>query len=179
MAMASGKDRVREAGIDLDWLSRKIEYRNFQECVHCGLCTASCPTYVETGNENDSPRGRIYLMRAVADRRLAMGSDVRRHLELCLDCRACESACPSGVQYGKLIEPFKIAMQKDAPPEARASLLQRLILRHLFPYRGRVKAALAPARLFQKLGVLELAERTGLTKLLPPTLRRMAAMLPA
>jgi glycolate oxidase iron-sulfur subunit len=117
-------------------------------------------------------------MRAVADGRLAMGLDVRRHLELCLDCRACESACPSGVRYGKLIEPFKIAIQKDAPPEARASLLQRLILHHLFPYSGRVKAALAPARLLQKLGMLDLAERTGLTRVLPPTLRRMAAMLP-
>src|SRR5437764_14115944 len=147
-------------------------------CIHCGLCLSSCPTYVETGNENDSPRGRIYLMRAVADGRLAMSPDVRNHLELCLDCRACESACPSGVKYGKLIEPFKIAIQKDAPPEARASLLQRLILHHLFPYTGRVKAALAPARLLQKLGMLDLAERTGLTRVLPPTLRRMAAMLP-
>ena len=145
--MATRREAGSDAGIDLDWLTRKIEYRNFQECVHCGLCTASCPTYVETCNENDSPRGRIYLMRAVTDGRLAMGPDVRRHLELCLDCRACESACPSGVQYGKLIEPFKIALQKDAPPGARASLLQRLILHHLFPYSGRVKAALAPARL--------------------------------
>lgn len=178
MAIASREEEVRESGVDLDWLSRKIEYRNFQECVHCGLCTASCPTYVETGNENDSPRGRIYLMRAVTDGRLAMGPDVRRHLELCLDCRACESACPSGVQYGNLIEPFKIAMQKDAPAEARASLLERLILHHLFPYAGRVKAALLPARVFQELGILDWAERKGLTRLLPPTLRRMAAMLP-
>ena len=169
---------MRTAGIDLGWLTRKIEYRNYQECIHCGLCTASCPTYVETSNENDSPRGRIYLMRAVTDGRLTMGPDVRRHLELCLDCRACESACPSGVRYGTLIEPFKIALQKDAPAGAHASLLQRMILHHLFPYSGRVKAALAPARLFQKLGLLEWAEKSGLMKLLPPTLRRMAAMLP-
>src|SRR5262245_46243470 len=169
---------VQDAGIDLDWLTRKIDYRNFQECVHCGLCTASCPTYVETSNENDSPRGRIYLMRAVTDGRLAIGSDVRRHLELCLDCRACESACPSGVRYGSLIEPFKIAMQKDAPNGAGTSLLQRLILRHLFPYSRRVSAALAPARLLQRIGVLDRAERSGLTRLLPPTLRRMIAMLP-
>ena len=103
----------RPSAIDLDWLSDKIPYRRYQECVHCGLCTASCPTYVETCNENDSPRGRIYLMRAVADGRLAMGPGVREHLELCLDCRACESACPSGVQYGRMIEPFKIAHAED------------------------------------------------------------------
>ncbi len=167
-----------DAAIDLDWLSEKIPYRRYQECVHCGLCTASCPTYVETRNENDSPRGRIYLMRAVADGRLEMGPKVREHLELCLDCRACESACPSGVQYGRMIEPFKIALQKEPTPADKKSLLQRLILHHLFPYSGRVKAALAPARLLQRLGVLDWAERSGLTRLLPPTLRRMQAMLP-
>ena len=177
-ATAMDGQQVQDAGIDLDWLTRKIEYHNFQECIHCGLCTASCPTYVETGNENDSPRGRIYLMRAVTDGRLGMGPHVRRHLELCLDCRACESACPSGVQYGTLIGPFKIALQKDAPAGAKASLLQRMILHHLFPYAGRVKTALAPARLFQKLGLLDLAEQSGMTRLLPPTLRRMMAMLP-
>jgi glycolate oxidase iron-sulfur subunit len=164
--------------IDLAWLSERIPYVRYQECVHCGLCTASCPTYVETCNENDSPRGRIYLMRAVADGRLGMGPGVRKHLELCLDCRACETACPSGVQYGRMIEPFKLAMHKSAPASQSSSLLQRLILQHLFPYRGRLKAALAPARLLQRLGVLDWAERIGLTRLLPPTLRRMQRMLP-
>jgi glycolate oxidase iron-sulfur subunit len=165
-------------GIDLNWLSQRIPYVRYQECVHCGLCTASCPTYVETCDENDSPRGRIYLMRAVADGRLAIGPGVREHLDLCLDCRACESACPSGVQYGKMIEPFKIALAKTASGAQKTSLLQRLILRHLFPYSGRVKLALAPARLLQQTGVLDWAERSGLFRLLPPTLRRMQAMLP-
>src|SRR5437763_598698 len=135
-----------EVGVDLDWLSRKIEYRLYQDCVHCGLCTASCPTYLETSNENDSPRGRIYLMRAVADGRLGLSREVREHLDLCLDCRACESACPSGVQYGRIIEPFKVALQETAPATEKASLLRRLVLHHLFPYPRRVKAALAPAR---------------------------------
>jgi glycolate oxidase iron-sulfur subunit len=177
-ANPSAAPPVRDPGIDLDWLAQKIEYRRYQDCVHCGLCTASCPTYIETGDENDSPRGRIYLMRAVADRRLAMSPEVRNHLELCLDCRACESACPSGVQYGKLIEPFKVALQRSGPTVEKASLLQRLILHHLFPYAGRVKAALLPARVLQRLGVIDLAERVGLTKLLPGPLRRMQAMLP-
>lgn len=168
----------REAGVDLDWLASRIDYRRFQECVHCGLCTASCPTYIETGNENDSPRGRIYLMRAVTDGRLALSDEVRGHLDLCLDCRACESACPSGVQYGRLIEPYKIAMSRSEPDGAKASRLQRLILHHLFPYPARVRAALAPARLSQRLGLLDLGERLGLTRFLPPTLRRMQAMLP-
>src|SRR5271156_5780296 len=87
------------------------DYRLFLDCVHCGLCTSACPTYVELGTEMDGPRGRIYLMRAVADQRVdATDPHVRRHLDLCLDCRACESACPSGVRYGQLIEPFRVHM---------------------------------------------------------------------
>ncbi len=175
--------KAAEPGIDLDWLASKIEYRRFQDCVHCGLCTASCPTYVETGDENDSPRGRIYLMRAISDGRLSVTNEVRKHLDLCLDCRACESACPSGVQYGQLIEPFKVALQTSAPANGSSrsggNWLQRAILRYLFPYVGRVKLALAPARVLQRMGVLALAEKSGLTRLLPPTLRRMQAMLPA
>src|ERR1041384_7417483 len=87
-----------------------IDYGLFLDCVHCGLCTASCPTYVLTGNENDGPRGRIYLMRSVTAGRLERTHEVRPHRELCLDSRACETACPSGVQYGNLSEPFRVAM---------------------------------------------------------------------
>src|SRR4029077_9680576 len=87
-------------------------------------------------------------------------------------------ACPSGVEYGKIVEPFKIAVRQATPASERPSLLQRLILHHLFPFPARIKAALLPARWLQKLGALDLAESWGLTKLLPPTLRRMQAMLP-
>src|ERR1044071_643219 len=74
-------------------------------CVHCGLCLEACPTYVLTGDENDSPRGRLYLMRAVGEGRLSSESTAfQRHIDRCLGCRACEQVCPAGVQYGQLLE---------------------------------------------------------------------------
>jgi glycolate oxidase iron-sulfur subunit len=150
-----------------------IEYELFLDCVHCGLCTSACPTYVELGNEADSPRGRIYLMRAVTDGRLDLNADVRRHLDLCLDCRACESACPSGVQYGRLIEPFRIHVARTAPQPSPLPLVQRLVLDSVFPYAWRNRLALAPVRLLQRTGLDRLLER-----LLPRSLRQLQDMLP-
>ena len=157
-----------------------IDYGLFLDCVHCGLCTASCPTYVETGNENESPRGRIYLMRAVRDGRLELTSDVRRHLETCLDCRACETACPSGVQYGKLIEPFRVEMEHTGEAAAAKShdWFHKYILFGLFPYPDKLRKALIPARIAQMLGLEWLMVQTGLWRLLPSRLGRMATLLP-
>ncbi|MFO0903113.1 MAG: heterodisulfide reductase-related iron-sulfur binding cluster [Pirellulales bacterium] len=156
-----------------------IDYELFLDCVHCGLCTASCPTYVELGNENDSPRGRIYLMRNVTDGRLELTDQVRRHLELCLDCRACESACPSGVQYGKLIEPFRAAMEEQSETSAKSSdWFHKYILFGLFPYPDRMRLALAPARIAQTLRLDKLLLATGLWRLLPPRLGRLVTLLP-
>ena len=156
-----------------------IEYGLFLDCVHCGLCTAACPTYVELGNENDSPRGRIYLMRAVTDGRLELNHQVRRHLELCLDCRACETACPSGVQYGKLIEPFRAAMEASGPGDGKTSdWFHKYILFGLFPYRDKLRRSLVPARIAQRFGLDRLLLASGLTKLLGPRLQRLVALLP-
>lgn len=156
----------------------KVQYDDFLDCVHCGLCTASCPTYLELGTEADSPRGRIYLMRAVTDGRLDLTPEVTRHLELCLDCRSCESACPSGVRYGRLIEPFRVAMEARAPRAKTRDWFHRLVLFPLFPYPRRMRWALAPLRLFQRLGVNRWIDAIGLPRLLPGRLRRMYAMLP-
>jgi glycolate oxidase iron-sulfur subunit len=180
-------------------IGQSIPYERFLDCVHCGLCTSSCPTYVETGDENDSPRGRIYLMRSVVDGRLPLSDNVRRHLDLCLDCRSCETACPSGVQYGRLIEPFRVEMHEmanggpssgssdssdsshggaAARQKQKPDWFHRWIMYGLFPNRGRMRWALKPARLMQMFGFDRLAERMGLTSLLPAKLRRMQAQLP-
>lgn len=159
-----------------------IDYELFLDCVHCGLCTASCPTFVETGNENDSPRGRIYLMRAVTDGRLELNQHVRRHLELCLDCRGCETACPSGVQYGKLIEPFRVSMEQAGNASGSNPKLNdwfhRYILFGMFPYPERLRASLKPARIAQMLWLDKIMIATGLWRLLPSRLGRLFTMLP-
>jgi glycolate oxidase iron-sulfur subunit len=158
-----------------------LDYTLLQSCVHCGLCTAACPTYVETGDENESPRGRIYLMRGVTDGRLELNDRVRGHLELCLDCRACETACPSGVQYGKLIEPFRVAMNNGASAAgegARHDWFHRYILFGLFPYPRKLRRALLPARIAQRTGLLKLMQALRVTRLLPSQLQRMVEMLP-
>ncbi|VTS02360.1 (Fe-S)-binding protein [Tuwongella immobilis] len=157
-----------------------IDYELLLDCVHCGLCTSACPTYVENGNEADSPRGRIYLMRGVIDQKLELDATTKGHLDLCLNCRACETACPSGVQYGKLIEPFRAYMAELEPGRSTASLnsLQRWLLFHIFPSAWRTRVALAPARLMQWTGLDWLLRKSGLLKLLPKSLQTMHGMLP-
>jgi glycolate oxidase iron-sulfur subunit len=156
-----------------------IGYDLFLRCIHCGLCTSSCPTYTELGDENDGPRGRIQLMRMVADGRTDLTDRMRRHLDLCLDCRACETACPSGVSYGRLIEPFRLAVKEaDVRPEKKYDWFRELILFGLFPYAERMRTLLMPVRLMQQTGLFDLAERMGLLKLIPGRLGRMIPLLP-
>jgi glycolate oxidase iron-sulfur subunit len=154
-----------------------IDYELLLDCVHCGLCTSACPTYLELGDENDGPRGRIYLMRAVTDGRIPLDDKVRGHLDLCLDCRACESACPSGVQYGRLIEPFRIHLEKSASSKT-LSFWKRLMLFGLTPHAGRLRLALAPARMMQWLRLDRALEKSGLVEFLPSSFRQMLLMLP-
>jgi glycolate oxidase iron-sulfur subunit len=155
-----------------------IDFELFLGCVHCGLCTSACPTYTELGDENESPRGRVYLMRLISEGKLALSERVRRHLHLCLDCRSCETACPSGVHYGRLIEPFRLAMEEaDQSLAKRLDWFRELILFRLFPFANRIRLAMAPVRLAQRLGLYDVAERLGLFKLIPGRLGRMMTLV--
>ncbi len=118
-------------------------------CIHCGLCLESCPTYVLTGDENDSPRGRIYLMRAVEEERLATdSSSFRTHIDRCLGCRACEPVCPAGVEYGQLLEASRAELFNGAKRGLTHTLL-RLALAYVWLHPARLKLAFATARIFR------------------------------
>ena len=161
--------------------ARRVDSDLFYQCVHCGLCTSTCPTFTELGDENDGPRGRIQLMRMVAEDRCELSDRMRRHLELCLDCRACETACPSGVQYGRLIEPFRVTVEEDRiarTPEKRVDLFREVVLYRLFPYADRMRLLLTPVRLMQQMGLWSIFERMGLLKLVPGRMKHMVELLP-
>src|SRR5438552_6130111 len=106
----------------------------YSKCIHCGLCLNACPTYRELGLEMDSPRGRIYQMIQVERGRLPLGESFVEHIDLCLDCRACETACPSGVEYGRLVEAARGQIQKYYRRPAFERILRRLFFHGILPH---------------------------------------------
>lgn len=149
--------------------ARFLDYDKSLACIHCGLCLSSCPTYLETGNENDSPRGRIYLMRAVQDGRLALGQTAVRHVDLCLGCRACEAVCPSGVQYGELLESTRDHIERHHERSPWQQFLRRWLIEKVFPYPERMDLALMPARWVKQF---------GMERLLPTFARDALSLIP-
>jgi glycolate dehydrogenase iron-sulfur subunit len=137
-------------------------YDTTLDCVHCGLCLPACPTYDALGLETDSPRGRVHLMRAVAEGRIEDPTKIRVHLDQCLGCRACESACPSGVRYGEMLEEARGTIESRWPARTGKARLRRFLLRHVVARQGRLRFAFRMARLAETLGLRWLAQRVGL-----------------
>jgi len=146
------------------------------DCVHCGFCLPTCPTYVLFGEEMDSPRGRIYLMNQ-GNQGEPMNDQMVRHFDLCLGCMACVTACPSGVQYDKLIESTRAQVERryERAPQDKAF---REMIFQFFPYRNRLRLAASPLRLYQRFGLDKKLRKTGVMKLLPGRLRAMEAIMP-
>ncbi|GAA1874618.1 heterodisulfide reductase-related iron-sulfur binding cluster [Pseudonocardia ailaonensis] len=154
------------------------------DCVHCGFCLPTCPTYQLWGEEMDSPRGRIYLMDLAEKGEIGLDGPLHEHIDACLGCMACVTACPSGVQYDKLLESVRPQLERNVE-RSRADRLFREAIFALFPYKRRLRLAALPGALYQKLPVLrtlaaKLPERfAALESLLPPvTVKEAFARLP-
>jgi glycolate oxidase iron-sulfur subunit len=158
---------------------------HFQElvtkCIHCGLCLPACPTYDVFGTEMDAPRGRIALMRAAADGRISLRQDghlnesFAHHIDLCLACRACETACPSGVRYGQLVETTRVAIEHERQPGPFERFLRWLTLRQLLPHRERLRFLASIAWMYQAVGLRKLIRALNV---LPQPFKTMEEMLP-
>lgn len=147
------------------------------DCVHCGFCLPACPTYVLWGEEMDSPRGRIYMIKKAADGEAPLDDRFKFHMDRCLGCMACMTACPSGVEYNKLIEPARAQIERNLPRGLGERLFRWMIFA-TFPHPGRLRVLALPLLVYQKTGLRALVRATGIRKLLPKRLAAMESLLP-
>ncbi len=147
------------------------------DCVHCGFCLPACPTYVLWGEEMDSPRGRIYMIKKAAEGEAPLDARFRLHMDNCLGCMACMTACPSGVQYDKLIETTRAQIERNLPRSWGESIFRKLIFA-TFPHARRLRLLALPLSVYQRSGMRRLLHASGIQKLLPKPLAAMEALLP-
>jgi glycolate oxidase iron-sulfur subunit len=165
-ASASGYDVHHPPSVEL-----------IDKCVHCGFCLPVCPTYVLWNEEMDSPRGRIYLMKMAAEGNATINETWVSHFDACLGCMACMTACPSGVDYAKLIEATRAQIERRYTRPGPEKRFRRFLF-SIFTHPARLRALLWPLRLYQKAGLEAMVRRMGIPKLLPARLRAMEALLP-
>ncbi|SIQ16057.1 glycolate oxidase iron-sulfur subunit [Peribacillus simplex] len=148
-------------------------------CMRCGFCLPHCPTYMESGlKESHSPRGRIALMKAVADGVIEPDEDVERSLSLCLGCRACEPVCPSGVKYGHLLEEARDIIHQNKNHSYPVKTIRKAVFSGLFPHQERMQAMTSLLGFYQRSGLQYMARKTGVLNMLPNNLATMEKVLP-
>jgi glycolate oxidase iron-sulfur subunit len=162
MALGSEAPAHRQSGFRGADRPKDVDYLH---CIHCGLCLNHCPTYRLWGLEADSPRGRIRQMVLVDEGRLPLGNSFVRHIDQCLDCRACETACPAGVEYGKLVEGARAQIELNYRRPLRSRVARSLVYRHLLPYPRRIASVARLARLYQRSSLRRVARASGLLRL--------------
>lgn len=158
---------------------KDLHYSVVQQCMHCGLCLPTCPTYDATKLERSSPRGRIALMRAIADDRLDLTREFGEEMYFCLGCLACMTACPAGVNYAEMFEHARAEVEsKELLPGPRRGLIRGFTVKWLFMDHRRLTAVGRGLRLYQDLGLQDLVRKSGVLKLLPRRLQELEAMTP-
>jgi glycolate oxidase iron-sulfur subunit len=164
----SHEEAHREFALTLSGFSAtdKPEYEDYSRCVHCGLCSNHCPTYRLWGREADSPRGRIKQMALVDQGRLELGETFVTHIDRCLNCRACETACPSGVEYGKLLELARAQIEQKYKRPLASRIARDVVYRRLLPYPQRIALAAQVLKFYQRSGIAAIARAMGLLWLL-------------
>ncbi|MDF2924916.1 MAG: hypothetical protein K0R57_3830 [Paenibacillaceae bacterium] len=155
-----------------------MNYDELSNCIRCGFCLPACPTYRETGLEAASPRGRLALMKAAVDGHMPADDELRKQLDLCLGCRACEPACPSGVQYGGLLEQAKEAIEDRTTHPLWIEWIRKAAFKHLFVNQKRMRLLGGSIAFYQKSGLQWLTRKLGLLHILPDHMRQMEAILP-
>ena len=152
-----------------------MDYVKLINCMRCGMCLPACPTYKETFLETASPRGRVALVRKLQEGELDQSERLLEYLSLCLDCQACASACPCGVNAGELVAEFSC----ERKTETGLGFMEDLILRKLVPHPDRLENSMVPMRLYQRSGLQKLVRTLGVLKMFPKPLERMEGLLPA
>ena len=153
-------------------------YESILQCMRCGFCLAVCPTYALTNRERSSPRGRAALARAVAEGKLEFTPAVGEEAFFCLDCKACSTACPSGVRVGTIMEFCRSQEQVFHPPSLPAGMLRDFILKRMLPSPALMETSLLPLRLYQRLGIQWAVRHLGINKFLPDVLAKLEGLLP-
>jgi glycolate oxidase iron-sulfur subunit len=163
----SHEESQREFQLTLSGFSAidKPEYEDYSRCVHCGLCANNCPTYRLWGQEADSPRGRIRQMALVDQGRLEIGDSFVTHIDRCLNCRNCETVCPSGVEYGKILELARAQLEQKYKRPLASRIARNFVYRKLLPYPRRIAAVARALKFYQRSGLAALAQGTGLLRL--------------
>ncbi len=151
-----------------------MDYVKLINCMRCGMCLPACPTYKETFLETASPRGRVALVRKLQEGELDQSERMLEYLSLCLDCQACASACPCGVNAGELVAEFTC----ERKAESGLGYMEELILRKLVPHPDRLESSMVPMRMYQKSGLQKLVRKLGILKMFPKPLERMEGLLP-
>jgi len=153
-------------------------YESILQCMRCGFCLAVCPTYQLTNRERSSPRGRAALARAVAEGKLEFSKAVKEEAFFCLACRACSTACPSGVKVGPIMEFCRSQSHVFHPLTPAAGMLRTFILKKMLPSPDLMEASMLPLRLYQRLGLQWAMRNLGVNRLLPEVLAKMEGILP-